>query len=118
MIYLYIILAIISILLIGTILLQNGKGGGLTGAISGQGATSQMFGGAGAGDFLTKLTTGLAIGFMVLIILIGIMNKGGTASSTDNFQKEIQEEIIPGTQFEASTPEVAAPATDNTEKTN
>jgi hypothetical protein len=41
---------------------------------------------------------------MVIIILIGVLNKGGSTGQND-FQKELQEEmIVPGTQFEAAAP--------------
>ena len=51
----------VSILLICAILLQSGRGGGLAGL--GGAAAGQVFGGRGAGNFLTKLTTTAAIVF-------------------------------------------------------
>ncbi len=111
MTFLYIILVIISLLLMMVILMQSSKGGGLAGTFGGGSTSSALFGGVGAGNFLTKLTSGLAVAFMVIIILIGVLNKGGSANRTD-FQKELQEElIIPGTQFEAAAPaELGSPA--------
>lgn len=104
MTFLYILLVIISLMLMLVILMQSSKGGGLAGTFGGGSTASALFGGVGAGNFLTKLTGGLAIAFMVLILLIGILNKGGSSSQTD-FQKELQEElVVPGTQFEASGP--------------
>ncbi|MBL7025395.1 MAG: preprotein translocase subunit SecG [Candidatus Marinimicrobia bacterium] len=101
---LYIILVIISLLLMMVILMQSSKGGGLAGTFGGGNTASALFGGVGAGNFLTKLTGGLAVAFMVIIILIGVLNKGGSTAQTD-FQKELQEEmIVPGTQFEAAAP--------------
>ena len=49
--------------LIVVVLLQRGKGAEM-GAVFGGGGASTMFGGRGAGNFLTKLTTGAAIVFM------------------------------------------------------
>ena len=111
MTFLYIILVIISLLLMLVILMQSSKGGGLAGTFGGGNTASALFGGVGAGNFLTKLTGGLAVAFMVLIILIGVLNKGGTSAEGD-FQKELQEDIfVPGTQFEATSPaEAAVPA--------
>ncbi len=101
--FMYIVLVIVSLLLMVVILMQSSKGGGLAGTFGGGNTASALFGGMGAGNFLTKLTGGLAIAFMVVIILIGVINKGGSTSQTD-FQKELQEEMIPGTQFEAANP--------------
>jgi preprotein translocase subunit SecG len=104
MTFLYILLVIISLLLMMVILMQSSKGGGLAGTFGGGNTASALFGGVGAGNFLTKLTGGLAVAFMVIIILIGVLNKGGSRNQTD-FQKELQEEmIVPGTQFEATAP--------------
>lgn len=50
--------------LIVVVLLQRGKGAEM-GAVFGGGGASTMFGGRGAGNFLTKLTTGAAIVFML-----------------------------------------------------
>ncbi len=104
MTFLYILLVIISLLLMMVILMQSSKGGGLAGTFGGGNTASALFGGVGAGNFLTKLTAGLAVTFMIIIILIGILNKGGSSGQVD-FQKELQEEmIVPGTQFEAAVP--------------
>jgi len=45
------------------VLLQRGKGAEI-GAVFGGGASSTVFGSRGAGNFLTKITTGAAITFM------------------------------------------------------
>ena len=55
---------IVCFLLIAVVLLQRGKGAEM-GAVFGGGASSTVFGSRGAGNFLTKLTTGSAIIFMV-----------------------------------------------------
>ena len=55
---------IVCIFLVAVVLLQRGKGAEM-GAVFGGGASSTVFGGRGAGNFLTKLTTGSAIIFMV-----------------------------------------------------
>ncbi len=44
------------------VLLQQGKGGGLGAGMGG--ATAQVFGGRGAGNFMTRLTAACAIIFM------------------------------------------------------
>jgi preprotein translocase subunit SecG len=54
--------------LILVILLQQGRGGGLGAAFGG--ASQQVFGGAGAGNFLTKLTEAAAFTFMFTSLLL------------------------------------------------
>lgn len=54
---------ITCLLLIGVVLLQQGKGADM-GAVFG-GSSSTIFGSSGAGNFLTRLTTGLAVVFML-----------------------------------------------------
>jgi preprotein translocase subunit SecG len=54
---------IVCFFLIAVVLLQRGKGAEM-GAVFGGGASSTVFGSRGAGNFLTKLTTGSAIIFM------------------------------------------------------
>ncbi len=49
--------------LIGVVLLQQGKGADM-GAVFG-GSSSTIFGSSGAGNFLTRLTTGAAVVFML-----------------------------------------------------
>ena len=55
---------VVCIFLVTVVLLQRGKGAEI-GAVFGSGASSTVFGGRGAGNFLTKLTTGSAIVFMI-----------------------------------------------------
>jgi len=63
---LYNILLIVQIIvalgIIGLVLIQHGKGAD-AGAAFGGGASGTVFGSKGSGNFLTKLTTGLAVVF-------------------------------------------------------
>jgi preprotein translocase subunit SecG len=52
------------IALVGIVLLQHGKGADI-GSTFGGGASQTVFGSRGAGNFLTKLTTGFAVVFML-----------------------------------------------------
>ena len=54
---------IACLFLIGVVLLQQGKGADM-GAVFG-GSSSTIFGSSGAGNFLTRLTTGMAVVFML-----------------------------------------------------
>src|SRR5580765_9037590 len=61
------VLACITLVLV--VLLQAGKGADM-GAVFG-GSSSTIFGSSGAGNFLTKLTTGMAIVFMMTSLTLG-----------------------------------------------
>lgn len=75
---------IICVLLVVTVLLQFGKGAE-TGAIMGGGASQAVFSSSAKGNFMTKLTTILAIGFMVnSIILTTIKSRASRSSLFDN----------------------------------
>jgi preprotein translocase subunit SecG len=63
---------IVCFFLIAVVLLQRGKGAQV-GAVFGGGGGATMFGGRGAGNFLTKLTTGAAIVFMLTSLSLAYM---------------------------------------------
>jgi preprotein translocase subunit SecG len=65
----FVILHIVACLfLIGVVLLQQGKGAEM-GAVFG-GSSSTIFGSSGAGNFLTRLTTGFAVVFMLTSLVL------------------------------------------------
>jgi preprotein translocase subunit SecG len=64
-----IIHVIVCVGLILVVLLQTGKGAEV-GAVFG-GSSSTIFGSSGAGNFLSRLTTGMAIVFMVTSLTLG-----------------------------------------------
>jgi preprotein translocase subunit SecG len=61
---------LVCIGLILVVLLQTGKGAEI-GAVFGGGSSSTIFGSSGAGNFLTKLTTAMAIVFMITSLTLG-----------------------------------------------
>ncbi len=61
---LLVIHVLLCLSLIGLVLIQQGKGAD-AGAAFGGGASSAVFGASGAGSFLTRLTTGIAIAFFI-----------------------------------------------------
>src|SRR6185295_10669470 len=61
-------LSFLSIFLILVILVQRGRGGGLTGALGGMGGQSAF--GTKAGDLFTKITIGVAIVWVVSTMLV------------------------------------------------
>lgn len=80
---------IVSIGLILVVLLQTGKGAEM-GAVFG-GSSSTIFGSSGAGNFLTRLTTGMAIVFMITSLTLGYFS--GRRSSTSVF--DTRSESVP-----------------------
>ena len=71
---------IASLSLILTVLLQAGKGAAM-GSGLGAGSSQTMFGSSGAGNFLTKLTTGIAILFMVTSLTLAVFSTKKISSS-------------------------------------
>lgn len=95
-----IIHVLVSVGLILVVLLQTGKGAEV-GAVFG-GSSATIFGSSGAGNFLTRLTTGMAIVFMATSLILGYF-AGRKPSST------IFDNHVPAT--ESRTPALpAAPA--------
>lgn len=75
---------LICALLVVTVLLQFGKGAEM-GAVMGGGASQAVFSSSAKGNFMTKLTTFLAIGFMVnSIILTTMKSREAKKSLFDN----------------------------------
>ena len=72
----------VCIFLTVSILLQSSKGGGLAGTFGGSGAMGAVFGGRGAATFLSKVTTGLAVAFMLIALLLGFMSRGRVDQSS------------------------------------
>jgi preprotein translocase subunit SecG len=70
---------LVSLGLILVVLLQTGKGAEV-GAVFG-GSSATVFGSSGAGNFLTRLTTGMAIVFMATSLTLGYF-AGRKPSST------------------------------------
>ena len=63
---------IVATILVVIILIQHGKGAD-AGAAFGSGASSTVFGSRGSGNFLTKMTTVLAIVFLANSLMLGYL---------------------------------------------
>jgi len=79
---LYVLHIFVCIALIPIILLQSGKGGGVSAAFGG-GGSSTMFGSRGASNFLTKMTTGAAIVFMITSLSLSWYSSQSTSVMGD-----------------------------------
>ena len=89
------------------ILLQPGKGEGL-GARGGMSA--QFFGGGGAVSFLAKVTTGFAIAYMVLVILLAKVTQPSAEIETVPRTSSI--DIEAGSDGDASTEDASSSPAD------
>ncbi len=82
---------VMALFLILVVLLQSGKGANM-GAAFGAGSSQTMFGSSGAGNFLTKLTTGAAIVFMITSFSLATISNEKDQNSV---VKEVEETTKP-----------------------
>lgn len=73
---------IVAIVLIGFIMIQQGKGADM-GASFGSGASNTVFGSSGSGNFLSRTTAILAVIFFVLALVLGNLSTSVSDSSED-----------------------------------
>ena len=100
---------IVSIGLILVVLLQTGKGAEV-GAVFG-GSSATIFGSSGAGNFLTRLTTGMAIVFMITSLTLGYFAGRRPSSSIFDTRTPVTEPrpVAPsGTATQQSAPSGSA----------
>ncbi|MBI4523120.1 MAG: preprotein translocase subunit SecG [Deltaproteobacteria bacterium] len=103
-IFVTVIHIIVSIGLILIVLLQTGKGADM-GAVFG-GSSSTIFGSSGAGNFLTRLTTGFAVVFMITSLTLGYFS--GKRSSSSVFDRGGQQAEQPARQQPIPVPQSPA----------
>lgn len=86
--FLTVLIALICVLLMLVVLIQNPKGGGVDTTFGGQGA-NQMFGAAKSSDFIEKLTWGLAIAlFAMCIVTVLVVNGQSVAAGEIPLQSQ------------------------------
>jgi preprotein translocase subunit SecG len=97
---------LVSILLIGVVLLQSGRGGGLAGAFGGGGGNQTLFGGRGASTFLSKATwiLGGAFMFTSLILAFTVGRQQGTSAQRSLLRENPIEAPAPATGAPGTTP--------------
>lgn len=111
-----IIHVIVSLGLILVVLLQTGKGAEV-GAVFG-GSSATIFGSSGAGNFLTKLTSGMAIVFMITSLTLGYFAGRKPSATIFDTRTPVTAPAVPpqpaksGTESNkpASGPQSSAPA--------
>ena len=85
--FLSVLHVVVGLFLILVVLLQAGKGAAM-GASLGSAGSQAMFGSSGAGNFLTKLTTGAAIIFMITSLSLAVVS---TEKDHDSVIKDVGE---------------------------
>jgi preprotein translocase subunit SecG len=90
------------LILVAVVLLQHGKGADIGSAFGG-GASQTVFGSRGAGNFLTKLTAGAAVAFMLTSLTLSYFS--APTSLLDEISEDAPEAPAPAP--ESSFPEAA-----------
>ena len=106
--FLTVVHVLVCLILIATVLLQRGKGAEI-GAVFGGGGSSTVFGSRGAGNFLSRLTTGAAVLFFVTSLTLAIIGSGHRGSVFGESPPPAPEQAPAGGGFEEVAPK-AAPA--------
>jgi preprotein translocase subunit SecG len=101
---------IVCIFLVAVVLLQRGKGAQI-GAVFGGGGGATMFGSRGAGNFLTKLTAGAAVIYMLTSLSLSYLGMTGAGERLFDDDSVIEAEAAePESLFEEIEVVPAAPA--------
>ncbi len=103
-VFLTVLHTIVSILLISVVLMQASQGGGLSGSLGGQ-AASSILGGQSAGNVLSKVTTWLAVIFISLAIVISMVS-GPSDNSNSSIVKQASENNSIQNNAESLSPEI------------
>jgi preprotein translocase subunit SecG len=106
-----VVICIIAVLLVFVVLVQNPKGGGLSGEFGTSGA-SQMFGVQRTGDLLEQITWGGAITIAVLVLATKFItpSESGETFKSVNTEAASKKAGIPATPAQAPTVPAPAPA--------
>ncbi len=94
--------------LIGIVLIQGGKGAEV-GAAFGAGASNTIFGASGGQSFISKMTTGVAVIFMLTSLTLAMF--WGTPGSSSVMPEQVAPASAPASTPAQNTPP-AAPAGD------
>ncbi|MBS2016681.1 MAG: preprotein translocase subunit SecG [Deltaproteobacteria bacterium] len=99
----------VCLVLMGVVLLQQGKGGGMGSAFGG--ASAQVFGGSGAGNILTRATAVCAGVFMLTSVTLAYMSSSGDRALRERIAQENVKKNDRGTKREStSAPPASASA--------
>jgi len=99
---------LVSIFMIAVVLLQSGKGAEM-GASFGSGGSQSVFGAGGGTTFLSKMTTGAAIIFMLTSLTLAYISGQPSSSSIMSGRGKPS----PAAKLPAQVPQPAAPVQQN-----
>ncbi len=78
--FLIVLIALVAVLLMAAVLIQNPKGGGIDQTFSG--SAQQIFGASRSADFIEQATWWLA-GILVLLCIVAVLNVGTSMTATE-----------------------------------
>jgi len=112
--FLLVLHLLVCFALIAVVLVQSGKGGGLTGGAFG-GSAQTVFGGRGATDFITRATMVLGVAFFLTSLVLSLMSSGLGQRSRSLIQDEARRApaaapTAPGTQPATPSPGTPSPS--------
>ncbi|MEL0629980.1 preprotein translocase subunit SecG [Psychromonas aquatilis] len=87
---LLVVYIIVSVILVGFVLIQQGKGAGM-GASFGSGASNTVFGAGGSGNFMTRTTGILALAFFVISLVLGNLSSHHVSTNDEYSNLAIEE---------------------------
>ena len=96
-----ILFVLVCLMLVGIILMQSSKTGGMGSGLAGNAGLDSALGGAGADKLLVKITTVLAILFMVLSIMLNVLSTSDDSGSSIPKSSVIQGDLdtpVPSTE--------------------
>lgn len=98
---LLVVYLIVAIILIGFVLIQQGKGAGM-GASFGSGASNTVFGASGAGNFMTRTTAILAVLFFVLSLVLGNLSTNKVSVNDEYSDLTVTETVEKAVEVDTS----------------
>lgn len=99
---LLVVYLIVSIILVGFVLIQQGKGAGM-GASFGSGASNTVFGAGGSGNFMTRTTGILATLFFVLSLVLGNLSTKHVSINEEFSDLSIEQVVEKAVEVDTST---------------
>jgi preprotein translocase subunit SecG len=107
-----VVIVLLTLFLIGIILIQRGKGGGLAGAFGGMGGSSAF--GTKTGDVFTKITVGVAIAWILLSMLMVVLtNRRNRSAWGDDAPISLTKELDASSSKSKAKDKVNAKAIDD-----
>ena len=97
------IFVLVCLLLVGIILMQSSKTGGMGSGMAGNAALDTAFGGEGADKLLVKITAVLATLFMVLSIALNVLSTSDSQESSVSESSVLQGQVAPDISVKQDT---------------